>query len=196
MDYVPGQTVAQYLQTTNGIFDDRTADDICNAYLALHTITPKGDDIYPGEKSWPVCGHIYSMDNEAGVNVTSREQFNTYMNDRLIMAHGNKKTTLSRTKVVFCYGYLSPDDEKILLDGRIGFVDIGMALWGPEFWDAFVLTIAPYSIDFLGPMLEAFEKRGLRVEPTVAQQPNELRTWHRVYRKAVARLVSPSLNAE
>lgn len=103
MDYVPGQTVAQYLQTTNGILDDRTADNICNAYLALRTITANGDEIYPGEKSWPVCGHIYSMDNEAGLNVTSREQFNTYMDDRLTMAHGNKKTTLSRTKVMFCY---------------------------------------------------------------------------------------------
>lgn len=101
--------------------------------------------------------------------MTSREQFNTYMDDRLTMAHGNKKTTLSRTKVMFCYGDLSPDNERILPDGRIRFVEFGMALWGPEFWDAFVLTIAPYSTDFLGPMLKAFERRGLRVEPTVAQ---------------------------
>lgn len=188
--------MARYLQTTNGILDDRTADNICNAYLASRTITPKGDEIYPGEEPWPVCGHIYSMDSEAGVNMTSRKQFNTYMDNRLTMAHGNKKTALSRTKVVFCYRDLSPDNEKILPDGRIGFVDFCMALWGPEYWDAFVLTIAPYSTDFLGPMLEAFERRGLRAEPMVAQQLNEFRTWHRIYGKAVARLVSPSLNTE
>lgn len=165
--------------------------NICNAYLTLRTITPKGDEIYPGENSWPVCGQIYAMDNEAGLNVTSREQFNDYMDDRLTMAYGDKKTTLPRTKVVFCYGDLSPDNEKILPDGHIGFVDFGMALWGPEYWDAFVLTIASYSDDFLGPMIKTFERRGLRVAPTVAQQLNEFMIWHSIYGKAVARLVSP-----
>lgn len=97
---------------------------------------------------------------------------------------------------MFCYGDLSPDSEKILPVGRIAFVDFGMSFWGPQFWEAFVLTIAPYSTDFLDPMLKAFERRGLRIEPKVGQQLNEFRTWHSVYGKAVARLLSPSFNSE
>ena len=185
MDNIPGETIEERLQGRS-VLSDVDANTVCDAYLELRTVAPEGDQIVPG-RSWPVQGHLYKPDAEGSLTVQTRQDFLAYMDDRLTRANDGVKTILPRTKYVFNHGDISPTNVKRLPDGRIAFLDFGMAVWGPDYWDAFMLTVAPYELGFVSPMRNAFDRRGLTVDPQTCQLLYEFMLWHGKVGKAVAR---------
>jgi hypothetical protein len=62
-----------------------------------------------------------------------------------------------------------------------------MTFWGPNFWDAFALTISPYLDEFLVPMHKGFKRKGLTVDRAVGQKLMKFTVWHFYVDPAVAR---------
>ncbi|TFK43941.1 kinase-like domain-containing protein [Crucibulum laeve] len=185
MDFIHGDSIAMHLKDGH-VLDKEVADKICDAYLALREIPPQPDKLCP-TGWWPIRGRIFTPDNDGGLILESPLAFSEYMDDRLMQAHDGKTTALPQTEVVFNYGDLSPNSIIQLPDGRISIVDLGMALWGPTYWDLYALIICPYKEEFAAPMKKAFARRGLMIDPTTEEMLWKFTVWHFHLGNAVAR---------
>lgn len=175
MQYVPGRTIQQNLDDGLG-FSVKDALRVCDAYLSLRAIKPKGDELYPAGP-WPLRGHIFQPDSEGGLNMKSRSDFQSYMNDRLTRAH-NRSTTIPECEVVLSHGDLSPKNVMFMPDGRVGFLGLVNAVWGPAYWEHFALFASHYALSFTRPMQEALDRRGLGIDPETHLKLWKLMVWH------------------
>lgn len=127
MDFIGGVAVDDMLKDGQELSND-DASRICDAYLALRrAIKPKTDELCPSG-SWCLTGHIFKPYGEGGVVKSSREEFHSYMDDRLTRAYDGDKTMFPRDEIVWNHGDLSPSNLKLLDDGRIGFYDLESAV--------------------------------------------------------------------
>lgn len=184
MQYVPGPTIQQSLDDGHGFTDGDTMK-ICEVYLTLRAIWPKGDELFP-TGPWLLKGHIFQPDGEGGLKMKSRSAFQSYMSDRLTRAV-RKSTTLPESEVVLNHGDLSPPSLKLMPDGRVGFLNVLNVLWGPVYWDRLALFASSYPFAFTRPMEKAMDKRGIRINPGTHQKLWTLMIWHGTKGAAVAR---------
>jgi hypothetical protein len=185
MDFLPGPTVLENIE--DGIpLSESDALKICDAYIALREIKPVGDELCPSG-SWPIVGHVFFPDNEGGLTMNSRLEFNDYITNRLTRAHEGMVVTLPEAgEYTFNYGDLSPSNIKLLPDGRVGFCDMGMAFWGPPYWDMFALVASGYDMEFRKTLLDAFQVKGILLAEETKEKMWKLMIWHGLCGNAIA----------
>lgn len=73
IQYVPGPAIQQNLDDGHE-FTNGDAMKVCEAYLTLRAIRPKGDELFP-TGPWLLKGHIFQPDGEGGLKMKSRSDF-------------------------------------------------------------------------------------------------------------------------
>jgi aminoglycoside phosphotransferase (APT) family kinase protein len=117
------------------------------------------------------------------------------MHDRLTKAYDGNETALPRDEIAWNHGDLSPFNLKLLDDGRVAFIDLAMAFWGPPDWDLFALFICSYDRGFVEPLERAFHEKGLRLREDRKEMYLRFMIWHAQKGNAVARCLPPPFSS-
>ena len=186
MDFIGGQAVEDRLKDKRKL-SDGDASRIVDAYLALRqAITPKGDKLCP-TGSWYLQGHIFKPFGDGGLTKSSYTELKAYMEDRLTQACDGNKVVLPQDERVWIHGDLSPSNIKLLSDGRVAILDLGVAFFGPSDWEAFALRVSGYEVEFVLPMVRAFDRKGLGLREDRQAMYETFMYWHAQKGCSVAR---------
>jgi hypothetical protein len=186
MEYINGEPVEDRMKSEKG-FSDHDADKIAEAYTYLRSvIKPKADELCP-TGAWLLQGHIFMPFGEGGLVRSTQSQLKAYFDDRLTRAYDNVPTTLPWTDYLYAHGDLSPWNIMFLDDGRVAFLDQGVALFGPYDWDLVALYASRYDREFVRTMIGALKRKGLQLDNDRYEKYHEFMVWHRLLGGAFAR---------